>query len=153
MKRPRGRFWSHDEDDAVRRLYPAGGAEAVHETLKHRTLGAIRNRASLLGLPARNPVGMAWNTETIERIVSMIPRDPRPTNAEIAAEMGCSVTALATLLSRRGISNSHGAEARRAGRFAVQMRPCICCRVPFRPESRVNRLCQRCNAEISAMAA
>ncbi|MBN8984425.1 MAG: winged helix-turn-helix domain-containing protein [Rhizobiales bacterium] len=153
MKPPKGKFWAIDEDDAVRRLYPIGGAEAVHEVLPHRTLGAIRNRASVLGLPARNPVGMAWNTETIKRIVSMISRNPRPTNAEIAAEMGVSVTALATLLSRRGISNSHGAEARRAGRLAVQMQPCICCRVPFRPESRVNRLCQRCNSEISQMAA
>lgn len=153
MKRPKGKFWSHDEDAAVRCLYPIGGAEAVHETLKHRTLGAIRNRTSLLGLPARNPVGMAWNAVTIERIVSMISRDPRPTNAEIASELGCSVTALATLLSRRGISNAHGAEARRAGRLARQMRPCLCCRVPFRPESRINRLCQRCNSEISAMAA
>lgn len=153
MKRPAPRFWAKSEDDVVRRLYPAGGAEAVHDVLTRRTLGAIRTRAALLGLPPRNPPGMTWDSATIDRIVSMISREPRPTNAAIAAELGCSITALATLLSRRGISNSHGAEARRAGRLARQMRPCLCCRVPFRPESRVNRLCQRCNSEISEMAA
>lgn len=34
--------WTADELDVLRRLYPTGGARAVHAALPHRSLGVIK---------------------------------------------------------------------------------------------------------------
>jgi hypothetical protein len=46
------RFWTTREDAILREAYPRGGARAVRAELPHRSVHAVRSRASLLKLPA-----------------------------------------------------------------------------------------------------
>ena len=44
------RFWLPDEDSLLRAIYPESGARGVQEKLPHRTIPAIKHRATNLGL-------------------------------------------------------------------------------------------------------
>ncbi|MCM5682917.1 hypothetical protein M8A51_25625 [Schlegelella sp. S2-27] len=44
------RAWVADEDEIIRRLFPAGGVRACRDGLSHRTTSAILKRASNLGV-------------------------------------------------------------------------------------------------------
>ncbi|MGX5076446.1 hypothetical protein [Enterobacter mori] len=44
------RFWLPDEDGLLRAIYPESGARGVQEKLPHRTIPAIKHRATSLGL-------------------------------------------------------------------------------------------------------
>ncbi|HGL4548778.1 TPA: hypothetical protein ACKE7U_002882 [Klebsiella aerogenes] len=44
------RFWLPDEDSLLRAIYPESGARGVQEVLPHRTIPAIKHRATSLGL-------------------------------------------------------------------------------------------------------
>ncbi|WP_267432448.1 hypothetical protein [Erwinia psidii] len=44
------RFWLPDEDRVLRAIYPESGSRAVQEKLPHRTIPAIKHRATSLGL-------------------------------------------------------------------------------------------------------
>lgn len=44
------RLWQPDEDSLLRAIYPESGARGVKEKLPHRTLPAIKHRATSLGL-------------------------------------------------------------------------------------------------------
>lgn len=44
------RGWQPHEIKAIRKLYPRGGAEAVHRVLPNRTVTAIRLKASMIAV-------------------------------------------------------------------------------------------------------
>ncbi len=44
------RLWQPDEDSLLRAIYPESGARGVQEKLPHRTIPAIKHRATSLGL-------------------------------------------------------------------------------------------------------
>ncbi|HFQ9142010.1 TPA: sigma factor-like helix-turn-helix DNA-binding protein [Enterobacter cancerogenus] len=44
------RFWQPDEDSLLRAIYPESGARGVQNMLPHRTIPAIKHRATSLGL-------------------------------------------------------------------------------------------------------
>lgn len=47
---PAWALWRTTEVSALRALYPAGGSQAVHEALPHRTRAAIRSKAQSCGI-------------------------------------------------------------------------------------------------------
>lgn len=140
--------WTDAEIAVVRRLYPAGGSEAVHTVLPHRTRPAImgaarRHRVSRLpGAPRKLGIPVVkWDAANIARLVELRSRQPRLSDAEIAAEFGCTMHAIATAVSRHGLARS-----RESGRSPA-LRPCICCRAQFNSSDIGNRMCPRCIAD------
>ncbi|GLH79757.1 hypothetical protein SSBR45G_46660 [Bradyrhizobium sp. SSBR45G] len=106
----------------------------------------------------RKKLGIAkvtWTLEARRRLFLMATRTPRPTNAEIAREFGCSVGAIETALSRHNISRggvSAGPAKPRNLSAKVEKR-CMRCKGPFVPAHRHNYMCNGCRAEVANMAA
>lgn len=50
MRLTKPRLWQPDEDSLLRAIYPESGARGVKEKLPHRTIPAIKHRATSLGL-------------------------------------------------------------------------------------------------------
>lgn len=136
--------------DIIAREYPRLGLVATAALLgaSERDVEIVARRLRLRLLPSapRKPSVplVKWDALTIARVIEMRSRDPRPSDDEIAAALGCTLSALQTALSRRGITRQHSVDLTPVR--ALKMRPCICCRRNFNSTGAGNRMCPRCRS-------
>jgi hypothetical protein len=120
------------------------------------TLTALQTAMSRFGLsPHSNPV---WNEQTLMKLSNILARDQIPSNGEIAVEMGVTLTALGTAMTKFGMSPYRGSKNSERiyqnESFRVdtrRMRDCLCCEKPFGSDGIHDRLCDECgnsNGEI-----
>jgi hypothetical protein len=113
------------------------------------TLTALQTAMSRFGLsPFTRPV---WNDERILKLETILARHPLPTNGEIAVEMGVTLRALGTAMTKLGMSPYRGSKKSERiyqnESFRVdtrRMRDCLCCEKPFGSEGIHDRLCDEC---------
>lgn len=90
-----------------------------------------------------------WDTVAIMKLTTILARNPIPPNQKIALEMGVSLQALQTAMSRFNLSphtrskNVKREEYRKdlSREENRRLRDCMCCRKPFGSEGIHNRLC------------
>jgi hypothetical protein len=95
---------------------------------------------------------VVWNVESIEKLNDILQRQPLPRNADIAAEMGCTKSALQTAMSRFNLSpHAHRENVKHwrdqkphATPNRRPVRLCMCCEKPFGSEGIEDRLCPPC---------
>jgi hypothetical protein len=104
------------------------------------------------------PPQIKWDAAAIRQLSDILAWVPQPDNAAIAAEMGCTPSAVQTAKSRYGLSARPPSTATGWRDFskppskAKRVRECIGCRRPFGSEGFHNRICIRCSTENKEVA-
>jgi hypothetical protein len=102
---------------------------------------------------AKGSPQIQWNAQAIMKLTAILASKPIPPNPKIALEMGVSLQALQTAMSRFNLSphtrskNVKREEYRKdlSREDNRRMRNCLCCEKPFGSEGNHNRLCPGCN--------
>lgn len=93
-----------------------------------------------------------WDDRSRERLMELVAKTPRPSNAEIAREMGMGLPAITSALCRF-VGTSRQAAGKEKPLRALTQRNCLRCGQPFAREHKHIFMCRACNSEIAEMAA